>query len=57
METIEVAPEQELLKGLQSGDPKPVTGSFWQYSDAEFKLSSSFFDPLPDELLDAFEGG
>lgn len=57
MGTVEATLEQELLKGLQSGDPKPVTESFWQKLDGEFKLSSSFFEPLPDELLDAFEGG
>jgi len=48
--------EQELLKGLQSGVSKHGTVSFWQKFDGEFKLSSKFFEPLPDELFDTFEG-
>ena len=38
MKTLEAALEQELLRGLQSGDPKPISESFWQHIDGEISL-------------------
>ncbi len=37
-----------------SNQPRPVGLAQKQYGDWE--LSPSFFDPLPDEVLDLFEG-
>jgi len=41
------------IRGLpaERRDPRPLG-----LAKAEFEVPEAFFDPLPDELLDAFEG-